>query len=219
MGDFKAHFCTYMCSICMDTLFHWKFAWSIWSLEPCDFQGVTLCDAAAAFCFNFGMSLSLWTFPTWNFEYIFHRIVSNAVGTLRWDQCWQDFFDLTHKTFGSNFPNLFWTSTLSQFNFLTRSWSTRQLWSTFTLRKILLCHLQLSWTLSPSSSCIYFCQRGWNLLTLWKRTLKDLEEEGKLGTFIVPQWRLSWVVHIPFIPSHTRDFDCEEDDSSELFGL
>ena len=70
MGDFKAHFCTahfctYLCSIYMDTLFHWKFAWSICALELCDFQGVTLCDAAAAFCFNFGMSLSLWTFHSW----------------------------------------------------------------------------------------------------------------------------------------------------------
>ena len=37
-------------------------------------------------------------------------------------------------------------------------------WSTFALRKILLCHLQLNWTLLPSSSCTYFCQRGWNLL-------------------------------------------------------
>ena len=43
------HFCTYLCSICTYTLFHWKFTWSTWSLELCDFQGVALCDAAAAF--------------------------------------------------------------------------------------------------------------------------------------------------------------------------
>ena len=69
MGDFKAHFCTYLCSVCTYTLYYWEFAWSIWPFELCDFQGVVLCDAAAAFCFNFGMSLSLWTFHSWTLRF------------------------------------------------------------------------------------------------------------------------------------------------------
>ena len=142
----------------------------------------------------------------------FHRIVSNGVGTLRWDQCWQDFFDLNHKKFGLDFPNLCWTSTFSHFNFLKRIWFIRQLWSTFTLRKTPLCHLNLNWTLLLHSSCIYFCQQEWSLLILWRRPLRILEEEGKRGTFTESRVKPFW-----FDPNLFLAQDFESNAASELF--
>ena len=74
-------------------------------------------------------------------------------------------------------------------------------------------HFEEDPTLPPAAQLDFVEQFKLYLLLSARVQLADIAEKnfGRLGGR-----REAWNFHILFIPSHTRDFDCEEDDSSEL---